>query len=253
MENINFVIGCNGNIGSEIVNYESKSGNRIIGIDITKTKINNSNFTCWNYDCRFPEKIELALKNLYIKNKFRVKNLVLCAVMDSIPNKNKEEIDLYNYGLKNQNFSEINKRVLINVTSQIYILKIFEPYLFSKSSVCLFSSIYGYASPDQRIYQDEFIKPLEYSASKSSIIGITKHFAVTSALSDKGRCNCIVLGGLKNINQSKEFQKNYINKVPIGRMANINDVINAYGFISSDESSYITGISLFVDGGYSAW
>ena len=69
----------------------------------------------------------------------------------------------------------------------------------------------------------------------------------------KGRCNCIVLGGLENISQSKQFQKNYIRKVPLGRMANIKDVLNAYKFISSDDSSYITGTSLYVDGGYTAW
>jgi len=253
MEDINFIIGCNGNIGSEIVNYELSCKKNIIGIDISNKNIKDSNFNFWKCDCASPEEIELKLKTFYEKNKFRVRNLVLCAVLDSVPIKSERDKDLYNYGLSNQKFSEIKARILVNITSQIYILKVFEPYLYSKSSVCLFSSIYGYKSPDQRIYEDNFIKPLEYSASKSSILGITKHFAITSALSKKGRCNCIVLGGLENNNQSKKFKENYINKVPIGRMANIKDVINAYKFISSEDSSYITGISLFVDGGYSAW
>ena len=95
--------------------------------------------------------------------------------------------------------------------------------------------------------------PKQYTASKSSIIGITKHFAVTAALSKKGRCNCIVLGGLEDDSQSSQFQENYISKVPKGRMAYIDDVLNAYQFLSSDKSTYITGISLFVDGGYSCW
>ena len=161
--------------------------------------------------------------------------------------------DNYDYGLSNQEFAEINKRVLVNITSQMYILKLFEPYLYSESSVCLFSSIYGIQSPDQRIYEDKFTKPLEYSASKASILGITKHFAITSALSNKGRCNCIVLGGLENDNQSNIFKNNYLKKVPLGRMANIKDVLNAYKFISSKESSYITGSSIIVDGGYTCW
>ena len=253
MENINFIIGCNGNIGREIVNYELSEENNLIGIDINKSTILNSNFSFWEFDCLSPEKIELALRNFYKKNNFRVRNLVLCAVMDSVPIKDKDKFNFYNYGLSNQTFSEISKRVMVNVTSQIYMLKIFEPYLFENSSVCLFSSIYGQKSPDHRIYEDQFIKPLEYTASKASIIGITKHFAVTSAMSKKGRCNCIVLGGLENNSQSKSFKKNYINKVPLGRMANIKDVLNAYKFISSDDSSYITGTSLYVDGGYSAW
>ena len=253
MEDINFVIGSNGKIGKKIVDYEIKSDNSIIGIDKNKSITINSKFEHWELDCTIPEKIESALKELYFNNKFRVKNLALCAVLDSVPSNNSSKIDSYNYGLSSQSFSEINERILVNITSQIYILKIFEPYLFSKSSVCLFSSIYGYQSPDHRIYKDNFIKPLEHTASKSSIIGITKHFAVTAALSKKGRCNCIVLGGLEDDSQSSQFQENYISKVPKGRMAYIDDVLNAYQFLSSDKSTYITGISLFVDGGYSCW
>jgi len=253
MENINFVIGCNGNIGKEIVDYELNSQNRLIGIDIGKSKIKNDEFKHWKLDCTKPLIIEENLKNLYLEKEFRVKNLVLCAVLDSVPKDGKKKDNSYDYGLSRQDFEEINQRVLVNITSQLYVLKIFEPYLFSKSSVCLFSSIYGLLSPDHRIYGDDFIKPLEYTASKSSIIGITKHFAVTAALSNKGRCNCIVLGGLENNSQSKEFRRNYINKVPLARMAKIEDVLNAYEFLSSDKSSYITGTSIFVDGGYSCW
>ena len=162
MENINFVIGSNGNIGKEIVNHDIKSNNLLIGIDVNNPGINNLKYKHWGLDCTIPNKIEDALKNLYLQNKFRVKNLVLCAVLDSVPNKYKNKKDTYNYGLSNQDFSEINQRILVNITSQLFILKIFEPYLFSKSSVCLFSSIYGYKSPDHRIYEDNFICPQHY-------------------------------------------------------------------------------------------
>ena len=138
MENINFVIGCNGNIGSQIVNYELGQENKLIGIDINKSNLDSSNFYFWNFDCLSPDKIEVALNNFYKKNNFRVKNLVLCAVIDAVPTKDKDKSDLYNYGFSNQDFSEISKRVMVNVTSQIYMLKIFEPYLFESSSVFIF-------------------------------------------------------------------------------------------------------------------
>ena len=252
MEKINFIIGSNGNIGKSLVKYELQSNDKqIIGIDKLESDINHSKYWHWKCDCIFPEKIESKLSTLFKKRNFKVKNLVLCAVMDSVPSSSKK--DNYDYGLSNQEFAQINKRVLVNITSQMYILKIFEPYLYSESSVCLFSSIYGVKSPDQRIYEENFTKPLEYSASKSSILGMTKHFAITSALSNKGRCNCIVLGGMENDNQTDIFKKNYLKKVPLGRMANINDVLNAYKFISAKESSYITGSSIIVDGGYTSW
>ena len=251
MEYINFVIGSNGNIGQAIIKHELQFPVTTVGIDKLKSKINHKKYIHWINDCTSPESIEKDLKDLYSQKKYKVKNLSLCAVLDSVPDK--ENKNLYDFGLEKQNFTEINQRVLVNITSQLYMLKIFEPYLHLKSSVCLFSSIYGNRSPDHRIYDNNFIKPIEYTASKASILGITKHFAVTSAFQKKGRCNCIVLGGLANNLQSDSFKRNYIKKVPLGRMANIDDVINAYKFISSEESSYITGTSIFVDGGYSCW
>ena len=41
---------------------------------------------------------------------------------------------------------------------------------------------------------------------------MTKHFAITSALQNKGRCNCLVLGGLGNNTQELVFKKNTLAK-----------------------------------------
>lgn len=255
MENVALVIGCNGNIGKAISEYELNSSNqKVIGIDLQESSPLEifSNFIYLNFNCTKPHLIEMFFKDSFPENKYVIRSIVLAAALDSVP-KDKSSSSLYDFGLENQNYDEINERINVNITSQIYILKIFEKYLTSKSHVCLFSSIYGIQSPDQRIYQDGFIKPLEYSASKSSILCMTKHFAVTSALKNKGRCNCLVLGGIGNTHQSPEFQKKYISKVPLERMAKLEDVVNAYSFLSSSKASYITGIQLVVDGGYSAW
>lgn len=255
MENIVLVIGCNGNIGKAISEHELNISNqKVIGIDLQESSALEifSNFVYLSFNCTKPLVIEKFFENKFPKDKYVIRSLVLTAALDSVP-KDKLRTSFYDFGLENQNYDEINERINVNITSQIYILKIFEKYLNAQSHVCLFSSIYGIQSPDQRIYQDGFIKPLEYSASKSSILCMTKHFAITSALKNKGRCNCLVLGGIANTSQSPEFQKKYITKVPLERMANIEDVVNAYLFLSSSKASYITGIQLVVDGGYSAW
>ena len=42
-------------------------------------------------------------------------------------------------------------------------------------------------------------------------------------------------------------------RVPMGRLAEPEEIVGAAVFLSSDAASYVTGISLFVDGGFMAW
>ena len=62
--------------------------------------------------------------------------------------------------------------------------------------------------------------------------------------------NSISPGGIKR-NQPKKFIKQYVEKVPLRRMANEKDVINSVIFLASDMSNYITGQNIVVDGGIS--
>ena len=47
----------------------------------------------------------------------------------------------------------------------------------------------------------------------------------------------------------EEFKKNVLRMVPLGRMGHPDEIAKAVAFLASDDSSYITGIELFVDGG----
>ncbi|HTZ20790.1 MAG TPA: SDR family oxidoreductase, partial [Opitutaceae bacterium] len=48
------------------------------------------------------------------------------------------------------------------------------------------------------------------------------------------------------------FQAKVLNRTPMGRLAQPAEVANAILFLCSDESSYVTGSDLLVDGGYTA-
>jgi NAD(P)-dependent dehydrogenase (short-subunit alcohol dehydrogenase family) len=51
--------------------------------------------------------------------------------------------------------------------------------------------------------------------------------------------------------QNVKFIKRYIKKTPLNRMADPEDIANASLFLLSDASSYITGTTLLIDGGWS--
>ena len=95
-----------------------------------------------------------------------------------------------------------------------------------------------------------FYKPVAYSASKSGIFGLTRYLAVYWAR--KGvRVNSLTIAGVFN-NQEQEFLAAYCDRIPIGRMANINEYNGSVLFLASDASRYMTGASLIIDGGWTA-
>ena len=49
--------------------------------------------------------------------------------------------------------------------------------------------------------------------------------------------------------QIEQFKTSFVSTVPLGRMGSPDEVANVVSFLASDDSSYVTGIELFVDGG----
>ena len=120
------------------------------------------------------------------------------------------------------------------------------------------ASIYGATmGPDQRIYEgSEYLgrpinTPPVYSASKGGVVGLTLYLATYWA--GKGvRVNALTPGGIAS-GQNEEFNRRYSARVPLGRMAAVEEVAAGLLFLASDASSYVTGQNLHVDGGLSAW
>jgi NAD(P)-dependent dehydrogenase (short-subunit alcohol dehydrogenase family) len=96
-----------------------------------------------------------------------------------------------------------------------------------------------------------------YSATKAAIRSFARTW--TAELKHrKIRVNAISPGmidtpGLNGLAQSREqieqFKTSFVSNVPLGRMGSPDEVAKAVSFLASDDSSYITGIELFVDGG----
>lgn len=112
------------------------------------------------------------------------------------------------------------------------------------------TSIYGFAVPRFEIYEGtDMTMPVEYAAIKGAIINLTKYLA--SYLGEYNiRVNAISPGGVFN-NQPESFVKKYSKKVVLGkRMANTDDLIGVLLFLLSDDTRYITGQNIVVDGGF---
>ncbi len=122
------------------------------------------------------------------------------------------------------------------------------------ASFVILSSIYAVNAVDQRIYPAGMAPtPPQYSAAKAALLSLTRTLA--ARWGEQGvRVNAVVAGGVRSSQrQSDEFVTNYSNKTMLNRMAQPDEIANAVAFLASDEASYITGESLMVDGGFSAW
>lgn len=126
-----------------------------------------------------------------------------------------------------------------------------------RGSIVNVSSIYGMLSPVQELYEfrrrsgAEFFKPIAYSVSKSALYNLTRYLATYWARSGV-RVNTLTLAGVFD-NQPREFLDAYTARIPIGRMADADEVVGPVVFLASDASSYVTGANLVADGGWSAW
>lgn len=119
------------------------------------------------------------------------------------------------------------------------------------------ASIYGVVGADQRIYEGseylgrEISTPAVYSASKSGLLGLTRHLA--ASWGPRGvRVNAVTPGGIAS-GQNEIFQTKYSSRVPLGRMARVEEIVYAVSFLISDRASYIHGHNLLVDGGLTSW
>jgi 2-keto-3-deoxy-L-fuconate dehydrogenase len=97
-----------------------------------------------------------------------------------------------------------------------------------------------------------------YSATKAAVIGLTKSIAADFV--GKGiRCNCICPGTVETpslfdrMRASGDFEKAkaaFIARQPMGRMAKAEEVAMMIVYLASDESDFVTGQALVIDGGF---
>jgi NAD(P)-dependent dehydrogenase (short-subunit alcohol dehydrogenase family) len=151
----------------------------------------------------------------------------------------------------------------INVTAAFQLLQLSLPLLKESgkhtrggASVINIASMYGSVSPDVSIYGVSGANnPPFYGAAKAALIQLTRYAACHLA-TERIRVNCISPGpfpALQYLERDPEFGNRLSSKVPMRRIGNPEEVQGALLFLASDASSYVTGVNLPVDGGWTAW
>jgi NAD(P)-dependent dehydrogenase (short-subunit alcohol dehydrogenase family) len=144
---------------------------------------------------------------------------------------------------------EWNRTIAVNLTGMFYMVKAVAPAMLEKGKgkIVNVASISGLLGQNGRA---------AYGASKGGIIQLTRSLAVE--LGPKINVNAVAPGFIPGTGMMKEIDKDtkssgwMIESTPVKRAGTPEDVAAAVAFLASDEASFITGVTLPVDGGFSA-
>lgn len=92
--------------------------------------------------------------------------------------------------------------------------------------------------------------PAAYGATKGGIVQLTRY--LSTVMAPAVRVNAFAPGGIAR-GQAGEFTDRYEKLTPLQRMATEDDFRGVVAWLSSDASRYVTGQTIAVDGGWSAW
>ena len=231
------VTGASGGIGNAIIKKLSEAGANILasGTRIEKLeelKKNFENIKILKFDISQSDKIEEFIENATNE---------LGGSLDGIVNN--AGITQDNLAIR-MNLDEWQKVININLTSTFLMSKFaIKKMLKNKSGkIVNITSVVGHTGN---------LGQANYTASKAGIVAMSKSLAIEYAKKNIN-INCISPGFIKTAMTDKideKFKEVIISKIPSARLGEPDDIANAVLFLSSDQSDYINGETLHVNGG----
>lgn len=243
IENV-LVTGGAGGIGSCVVQQLLDQNFRVIVIDNDtsalaelreKTKEKEAYLHLCNFDLENVEGLEIFLRQEVV-GKHRISAFIHCAGIQ-------EEKDFFEIGLRDW------RRV----------------YAINLESCFVLSRLIGQEMVQQKIegamifitsIHSKIIRNIpQYSSAKAALDMLAKEFCYQMA-PHKIRVNTVAPGSvetsmLNGLLTNKELLTKAINRVPLGRLGQPNEIAHLVLFLLSDESKYITGANIVIDGGLS--
>ena len=238
LKNKNFIVtGSSGGVGYSIVEKLNECGANILAtgtkvekLEVLKKKFNHVKIL--KFDISQSEKIEDFIESATKE---------LGGNLDGIIN---------NAGITNDNLAirmnleEWKKVIDINLTSTFLMSKFaIKKMLKNKSGkIVNITSVVGHTGN---------LGQANYTASKAGIVAMSKSLAIEYAKKNIN-VNCISPGFIKTAMTDKldqKFKELIISKIPSARLGEPEDIANAVLFLASDQSNYINGETIHVNGG----
>lgn len=235
------ITGGNGLLGKAIINRLISEGAFCINFEINhETNEDLSNVYC---DITDSSSIDKAL-DLVLEKYNKIDGLVNNAYPKTKDWGNKFEDILFDSWKKNIDW-QLNSYFYLTqkIASQMAAQKM--------GSIINMASIYGVVGADFNVYEGtNMTMPAAYSAIKGALVNFTRYVASYFG-PQQVRVNTVSPGGIFD-NQNEIFVNNYCKKVPMRRLGTPEDIAPTVAFLLSDDSQYITGQNLIVDGGWTA-
>ena len=238
LENKKIIItGATGGIGNSIVKTLSDSGAKILAtgtrlekLEELKSKFKNTDIL--KFDISKGEEIEEFIENATKK---------LGGGLDCLINN--AGITQDNLAIR-MNIDEWKKVININLTSTFLLSKFAVKKMLKNKygKIINITSVVGHTGN---------LGQANYTASKAGIVAMSKSLAIEYAKKNIN-INCISPGFIKTEMTDKideKFKETIISKIPSSRLGEPEDVANAVLFLASDQSNYINGETIHVNGG----
>ena len=120
------------------------------------------------------------------------------------------------------------------------------------ASVINIASMYAQVSPDARLYDArEQQSPFHYGPAKAGLLQLTRHLAAELG-QERIRVNALVPGPFPN-SPPADFGARLAARTMLNRLGARHEIAGPLLFLASPAASYVTGASLNVDGGWTAW
>jgi len=256
-----FVVGGLGLIGKEVSTALAVAGARVVVLDIDKDN---------------GESLSRNMEGTACKVNFEQFN---CAEMDQIENLFSEIIskmgcpdifincsyprtaDWGKSSFREVTLDSFRKNVDIHMNSYAWLARLAAEEMVNNkksSSIIQLGSTYGIVGQDLSIYEGtEMTENMTYATIKGGVINLTRQMASYYGQFNI-RINTLCPGGLdghvagKNKAQNQTFVKQYSKKSPLKRLGRADEIASTVLFLASDASSYISGATIVVDGGWTS-